>query len=387
MIKYRMSPGNRIMYYIFGVVFPGMAAALTYMAVTGAQAAPLLFLAIPLAALGWFFFQVAARQSVLIDDQSLTVTNTLNSRSALLDEIEGFRSGQKNALLLDLKSGGRPLTIPGTIERRQELLDWVKERYPNIDARRAQEVTEEVLQDQRYGLTEEEREMRLQQARNIAKYATAAASFFVLWVVMAPRPFNLLMLILLAVPLAAVGLTWYYKGLLRLYFSKSKPYPSLIMAVIFADVAAFMAILHYHIYLYEQPLWTLLLAVTAAVTLVWVMACSRAAAGEKNSFVLYLGLLLIAAVYSYNALLFTNCAYDKNKPETWTVGVDGKHRSSGKYTTYWIDLTPWGRFTDGMDVKVSDAFYHSVSSGDSVTIELHPGKWGIPWYEVAEDRN
>jgi hypothetical protein len=95
-------------------------------------------------------------------------------------------------------------------------------------------------------------------------------------------------------------------------------------------------------------------------------------------------MLLITGLYSYAALLFTNCEYDHQKEVIWRVGVDGKHVNHGKSTSYYLKLSPWGRFTDGKNVQVSYSFYHAVGTGDSVNVYLHPGKWAIPWYEVQQ---
>ncbi|HTR31425.1 MAG TPA: hypothetical protein VMH27_19265 [Puia sp.] len=96
-------------------------------------------------------------------------------------------------------------------------------------------------------------------------------------------------------------------------------------------------------------------------------------------------MLLLAGVYSYGALIFSNCAYDHNRAAISRVAVDGKHYSSGKNTSYYLELSAWGNMVDGNRVKVTRSFYREMRIGDSVNVYLHPGKWGIPWYEVKAD--
>jgi hypothetical protein len=96
-------------------------------------------------------------------------------------------------------------------------------------------------------------------------------------------------------------------------------------------------------------------------------------------------MLILAGLYSYNALIFSNCAFDHQPSEISKVGIDGKHINHGKSTTYTLELSPWGRFSAGKNVQVPWSFYRSVQTGGSVNVYLHPGKWGIAWYEVKAD--
>jgi hypothetical protein len=384
-MEYRMSQGNKAFMYFFAVAFIGGGLLMLYFAVQR-QAWPMLFFVPLVGGLGYLFYRLAAKTALTIDDTSITVCNGYNTRSVLLDEVAGWRSGDKNSILLVLKSGERPLTISGMLEQRKEVKNWVEERFTDIAAQLAKEVTEEVLHDERYGLTEEDRARRLKQARKMAGYGTVISPLLFLWVFLDPEPLNFLMIVLLAIPFAAVLLTGYYKGILRLYTTKSKPYPSLIFAVLIAIGAAFfVAATGYNVYRFDSGAWKLLLILTIVVTVVWAAICRTAATGEKNLFAIYTGMLLLAGGYSYSALVFSNCAYDKKKAEIWRVAVDHKHYSSGKYTSYYLDLSAWGNYGEGNSVKVSHTFYRETRPGDSVNVYLHPGKWGIPWYEVRAD--
>jgi len=381
-MEYRMSGGNKALLYIFSVFLFGVGIFTIYNALHTGKPGIFIVAAFALG-VSFLLYHSASRLLLTIDEYSITLYNGFTTKSVLLDEIGGFRPGDKDALVLVRKSGERALTIPGTMEQRSELRDWLKERYPDINAQLAREVTEEVLHEERYGLTEEDRARRLTQARKIMLYSAFVAPLFIGWVLIRPQPFKLLMLILLTVPLAAVWLTWSYKGILRLYMSKTRPYPTLAMAVFFTEAAAFVAVFReYNIYLINERFWGLVLGVTIFVLLVWAMACRGAAAGEKNLFAVYAGMLLLGGVYSYCAVLFVNCEYDHQRGVITRVSVDGKHVSGGKMKTYYLNLSPWGRFADENDARVSQSFYYSVSTGDSVNVYLHPGEWGVPWYEV-----
>jgi hypothetical protein len=337
-------------------------------------------------AAAWAFLRELQRLCVRIDENSLTVTHAFWSRSVLLDDIEGFRQGERKSILLDRKSRRRALRVPGSIERRDELLEWMGQRYRNIDKEQAEQVTQEVLSDEKYGGTEEERAMRLARARKIMLYSAFVAPLLFVLIFVTPEPFALMMVLLLAIPLAAVGITWRYKGIFRLYSTKRKPYPTLLITVMFAEAVAFIVLLkRFNIYTFTQQFWIAVAVVTALVLVLWARACREAMAGENNRVGIYFGLLVVAAVYSYNLVLFSNCVNDRAEPRLWRVQVERKHYSSSKSTTYYLHLSSWGRFEDSAGVRVPYRFYHSVSIGDSVTVYVHSGRWGAPWYEVRNE--
>jgi len=384
-----MSNTSKIGLYVLVVLLGGTGVIVVGLALFGThvvQPVPLLIIGLLLLAGAWCFLREITRFSVVVDEQSLTVVRAFTSRSELLDDIAGYRSGNKNAILLELKRGGRPLTVPGSIGQRDEMVEWLREKFPDIDAQRADAVQEEVIHDERFGLTEEDRKRRLLRAWKLMAYSTLVTLFFIAWVIVYPHPFEPMMLIFLGVPLVAVWLTWYYKGLLRLYFSKTRPFPTLLVAVVVSEFAAFFALLwNYNIYSFVGRSWELVLGAAVVVAIVWAMACWTATAGEKNLFAIYGGLLLVASLYGYDAIVFANCAYDRQPAVIWRVGVKDKHVSRGRSTTYYVRTSHWGKFRIGNSVQVSSSFYRSVAEGDSINVYLHPGIWGIPWYELKTD--
>jgi len=380
-----MSKGNKVLYYLISAFFFGLALFGAYSAIHMSNSG-LLFLCVVGAGFGFLFYRMASKQQITIDEYSITVCNGFTTNSILLDEVSGFRRGDKEGIVLVRKNREKPLSIPGTVERKKELLDWLMERFPDINAQAAAGVTAEVLHDERYGLTEEDRSRRLSQARKLTLYSAFVVPVFFVWAFLSQRPPNLVIWILMALPMMAVWLTWSYKGILRLYMSKAKPYPTLVMAVFISELAAVLVVMRgYNIYLFDGRFWAVTLGLSVVVLLGWAAACRAAMIGEKNLFVLYLGMFILAGLYSFNVLIFSNCVFDRQPAEISRAGIDGKHINHGKTTTYTLELSPWGRFTDGKNVQVPWSVYHSVQRGDSVNVYLHPGKWGIAWYEVLPD--
>jgi hypothetical protein len=389
MIEYRISPASRIGYFLAAAlfVFGGIALLIASAHMTGQRSgSPFVIMAIIIIPIGWFFYREAAKLCLAIDEQSMTLTRAFSSREILLDEISGFRLGNKEVIYLDLKSGENPLTLPGSLERRKELLEWLRERYTDINAARVNEITESLLQDESIGFSREDREIRIKNARKIAVIGSVVSTLMILPILFQVGYAEFILPVLLVIPWIAVGLTWYYKGILRLYSTKANPYPSLFLAVCIPALAACLsAFSRYGIYLYEKPFWLSLAVLSVLVFLAWRVACGAAIAAEKNKAVVLAVLLLVTGVYSCGALIFTNCNFDRSAPQVWRVEVESKYYFHGSKSTYYhVELSSWGRFTDGQSITVPRSFYNEVFKGDSLSVNLRPGKWLVPWYEVTK---
>jgi hypothetical protein len=383
-MEYRMSRGNKVLIYFLSALFMGFGIFIIVAFLHLGAAAPvgIIFGAFLIGA-GLSFISEAAKFCIVIDDLSLTVTHAFSTQSVLLEEIAGFRMGSR-VILLELKSGAQAVVLPNNIERVEELRRWVNEKYEDIDSIHGAALMDEVIHDDRYGSTEEERAGRLAKARRLMLYSMTTP-LLILWVIINPRPFELLMLILLAIPAVAVAVTWSYRGIIQVSLSRKLPYPTLLVGIIGAEFAASVAMYHvYKIYLFGGHGWLLLVACSVALLLIWAVACRAALSTGNRRYAEYLLMLVLAGVYSYNALIYFNCMYDREKPAIWQAIVHWKYTQHSNSTTYYLGLSPLGRSLAHKPVAVEYEFYHSVAKGDSVKLEIHPGTCGIAWYEVTK---
>jgi hypothetical protein len=88
--------------------------------------------------------------------------------------------------------------------------------------------------------------------------------------------------------------------------------------------------------------------------------------------------------YGYGAVVTLNCMYDKSEPKTFNATILDKRISSGKSTTYYLELTPWGQQKEIDEVSVSKDLYNNLNKNDKVNIYYMQGKFDIPWFEVTE---
>jgi hypothetical protein len=66
------------------------------------------------------------------------------------------------------------------------------------------------------------------------------------------------------------------------------------------------------------------------------------------------------------------------------VPVTGKHTVSGKSTTYYLDLAPWGPLQKPNKISVSSSSYRDAVPGDQICLDLHPGRLQAQWYQRVD---
>jgi hypothetical protein len=388
MNEYPIGPGYKFVGLLFAAAFFFGGFFLIYYAFhTPKRELMTLFLIlgvllIPISA---WCYRETIRLRVTIDGDMLVLQQAFSTRSITLSDVDGYRIGEKNAFFLVMKNGEKPLQLPGGLARREELLTWIKEKYEDVDARERAAETEVLLEDSRWGGSREDREQHLKKASMIGKIGAWVGVIIFFWFFLYPQPYEVVMLLLFVAPLAAVYLTGSFKGLMRLYATKkSSPYPTLFVLMLCPILGVGLnAFIRYDLYDFSATAWLTLAGMTALLSFAALAALRDAVAAEAKKGVAVGYVIFMVAIYSYGLLIYTNCHYDRSRAEAWRVAVTDKHESHGKTTTYYLQLSPWGKYADGKEVTVSKAFYRAVNPQDSVGVLLNKGKWGIPWYRVV----
>ena len=385
MNEYPIAPAAKAFGYLFAAASFLGGIYLLYLAFHGSALnsnTPALIFGIVLIPLGLSVYRGVNRLLVTVDDKVLTVRDLFRNNEIELSEIDGYRHGDKNAFLLVPKDGGKAISIPSNLRDRKMLIQWIKERYEDVDARARDAETEMLLEDDRYGQTREEREIALKKAKLSGFVTTIAALVLFFWYLFYPQPYELIMVLIFAAPPVAVYLTWSNKGLLRLSSKKSSPYPTALLLFLFPILSGFINAIQYRVY--DFPLLAVLtIGTMAAVLSLLAGTVMRAALAEAPQKALAIVLLVVfSGVYSYGLLIYTNCHYDHSEAQIIRVQVTDKRVAHGKSTTYYLVLAPWGKYVDEKKVSVNKSFYAGVNVNDSVGVHLNKGKWGISWYRL-----
>jgi hypothetical protein len=127
-----------------------------------------------------------------------------------------------------------------------------------------------------------------------------------------------------------------------------------------------------------------LLLLIVPVALVYTAAFYSAVRKNSNITATLLGLLFIAGAYSFGLAIVADTLLDSSKSTTYIVPVTGKHISSGRSTTYYLNLAPWGPLQEPNRISVSSSFYNDTQQGDQICLGLHLGRLNAPWYQLAD---
>jgi hypothetical protein len=80
-------------------------------------------------------------------------------------------------------------------------------------------------------------------------------------------------------------------------------------------------------------------------------------------------------------LLIANGALDRNPAQQVKVTIAGKHVSTGRSTSYSLDLAPSWRAGHSVErLNVSRDTYLSVRTGSPAHLSVHRGAFGLSWY-------
>ena len=141
------------------------------------------------------------------------------------------------------------------------------------------------------------------------------------------------------------------------------------------------ALFDFKIYDYNNAL--LLTSIIATVLLVIIFVRNQEYDFKKGKDYLAAStILMVELCYSYGTVVTLNCYYDKSDSKLYKATVANKRISTGKDTSYYIELTKWGTQGSNGEESVDEEFYTQLEIGDEVTIYFQNGWFDIPWYFI-----
>lgn len=272
----------------------------------------------------------------------------------------------------------KKLKLPLTIKLDAAFESWLS-TLTNLDAQDLAASVAELETNQELGLTHEQRAERLAEAANYAKYLNWLTWAACAWGWFYPQPYLLVMLVLSALPLAAIFLGLRAKGVYQFEGRRNDARPSLALPVILPGATMALRALSDLSFLHWQQLLAPILVVSAALTALMASADPRMVQKRWP----LLATLFLSLFYGGGATAQANALLDHSAPQVFQTEVLHKRISTGRHTTWYLRLAPWGPQRETSEVGVSRSFYSSVQPGQTVCVYFHPGALKIPWYAVA----
>lgn len=333
------------------------------------------------------FFSITAIYEVIkgrfiIDDDRIYTTGLLfNNRELLLTEIKGFRVNEHYIFIEPISRDKKRIKISRYFENHHQILSWLG-TYPNLDEVEVKKEHQDFLDNSVFGATPSERISNLEKGEQIATVLNWAGGIVGIWAFFWAEPYNYAILACIIVPILAVIALKISNGILRFDKKEEGTHPSIMSAILFPSCAiGIRALMDFEIYDYSTvwlPLFCILLVLTGIIYI------NSEEFQKTKGYLVLLGIVMVLGFYSYGALITSNCIYDNSKPTLFQASAVSKHISSGKTTTYYVKVTPWGNRGEANEISVSENFYEQVETGDNLTIYVKKGWFNIPWIIIKK---
>ncbi len=318
----------------------------------------------------------------VIDQDKLYTSGIFYNRQLFFDEIKGYRTEENYIIIESNLSTKKRVLISRYYARDYDIIEWLDDRYPNLDFLEQETSAMEILEDEAFGSTEEEKELNLKRAHKAAKILNWGGFVIGLWTFFYPFPYDYIVPVCMTVPLIALLALRLFKGRIKIGGKKNSVYPNLYMAWLMPIMALFLrALQDFEIFDYST-VWEPLGVVAAVLGILLVAGNKDFKFKEIMDYVMLGIFTLFLCLYGYGVVVLTNCQYDDSEPELFQAEILSKRITSGKNTTRYFELTPWGPKKEAEEVQVHNALYKQFETGDSVTVYYGKGRFNIPYYLV-----
>lgn len=389
MKEYKIGKGWAIFIYIFAPLLIALFVWLLIMPfVLDDTSIEMLYFFAPLS-LGMIGLMVVGlldtiKGKVIISSDTLSIRSTFINRDLKFQEIKGFQIDQNYIFVLPNTDTKKRIKISTYIGNSDELIMWLSSKFRDLHQVKEEKEKTEILDNFEYGRNTEERSSLLNQAKKVTKVLNWTGGLILIWTLFKPEPYEYAILASISLPIIATLVVIYYKGLIRIDEKKGSAYPTVFFAILMTACGLFLrALLDYDIFDYSN-IWTPSIIIGIAMISLVVFGTKEFKFKKAKDYFSVLSLTIFFFGFGYGSIVTLNCMYDESVPQTFQSKVLDKRISSGKTTTYYLELAAWGVQTKNDDVSVSEELYERIEVDDNVNIYLKKGLIEIPWFIVTE---
>lgn len=351
---------------------------------------PLSFLLAAFSAAGGTAFLLAAiKRKVYIGADYVQITTLTKSIYLKLEDILGYTTEfESRSLAYFLVPRDNPQTrvhISDQLGNSVELTTWIRSHLTDQTSKLAKAAKEVILKDSRYGSSREKRQRFLRRAGNAALIFNITTPIIALLTVFFQAHLGAGILVIPLFPIVGTALVLLSKGLVEFRFTPQPPHKSLAMGYTFAPILFLpVPFIHYPNFT-NNGLAPVFIPTALLLATIILIISGRSFWGKPNSNPSLVVVIFSSFVLAYSSIRCLNCYLDRAILKDVALTVNGKvptsnERGSISYTVYF--LTPNAIDLREMDVQ-SNRFPY-LKEGDTMHVILHPGAFGIPWYELAK---
>ena len=385
---YQSSWGYRLAFVSLGIFLAaGSGLGVWYFATSRGGTAPrasilLTLLCFCFFLLGAYLALAMLKSKLILTADAIELREPFVTKHLLRSQLAGWRiiptQYISTFVLVPRDPHANKVKFPLTFKLDGQFEAWL-EPLINLDAQDRSESLTQLVAQLDPNLPEEQREVRLLNAYRFSKYFTWATWLASAWGWFYPRPYSLLILFLAAIPPIAIYLGLRSKGVYQYDGGRNDARPSLAVPVILPGLTLAIRAINDLSFLHWQQLLSPIFVVTLAMTA--LIAAADPKTGKQRWS--YLATLFIAVAYGGGVTAVTDTLLDRSLPRVFQTEVLNKRISSGRSTTWYLRLAPWGPQAQPAEVSVHSSLYNSVQPGQIVCVSLYPGTLKILWFRVA----
>jgi hypothetical protein len=335
---------------------------------------------------GFYCLLSTLRSSIVLFPDRIEINELTRTSVLSREEIRGWRSlptSPPGFVFIPREAGRRPVKVAQTFRLDPEFADWLY-TLPCLDREDSRRSKAEIRNNPLIGATPGERMKALARGKRLARIVTAVASVALLWGFVYPNPYRLVIVILAALPWAAMEIVRRSRGLLRVDANRNDAHPNVAIAVCFPGLVLLLrSMFDFNIIQSQVAAW-----ISVFVGSLFCSAIFFVDPTLRTKAITVLTMLALSLAYGYGVAIEANTLLDQSSGVNYTASVEGKHIVRGKTTTFELDLAPWGPRANSNNLRIARETYDAVQRGDVVYLTLHRGAFGIQWYymRAAERR-
>lgn len=325
------------------------------------------------------------KNKLIIEKDKIINIGIFNTKKLNINNVKGFKVDKNYLSFFPKNKRDKKIKVSTYVGSFGELLSWSEQQFNNLDLEEFVSEEKEILENKEFGRTQEEREDSLVKAKKTTKIINTISWIVALSTWFYPHFYQIQIILCAILPIVGLIIYKTSKGLIRLDEKPNSPYPNIHSTLIIPSLTLLIrALVDFTIFDYSN-LWSLILTIIAMFG-VLILKDSNVQYDFKKglTYLTVLGTLLISGAYAYGLLITTNAAFDESEPITYDTKILNKRISSGKSTTYYLELDKWGPQSKIDEVSVAKDIYNSKEIGDKAVVYFNNGLYKIPYYFVIQ---
>jgi hypothetical protein len=278
------------------------------------------------------------RRKIIISADSIISINAFGTKEIPAANVKGCRITPKVIVIESAAANHTKITINNysDLGNSEDLAKWLKENFADLNEVDLKQEQEKLANDTSLGSTEEERNKKLEKAKQISiayNIWGGVGGFTMLFF-----SNNLSVFFLLLYPLAGILVMQFGNGLIKFISDRKRSVYWFIVIgfMVPAIITLVKSISDYEIYQFQNAFILIIIGVLFIFFLLYKTGINNALPKGGQIFLM----LLMSFLYSYGNVITINCKFDQSKPQTIYTTVESVNVSHSKGTHYYLYLKP-----------------------------------------------